>query len=111
MTETAARRNRPYAPRLVPEQRREQLLDLVLEIVDSDGVAGVSMDAVARRAGVTRPVVYSHFTDTNHMLRSSLDREGSERWPRSPMPCRATVTRTMPPRFTTCSTPTCAPWP
>jgi len=75
MTETAARRNRPYAPRLVPEQRREQLLDLVLEIVDSDGVAGVSMDAVARRAGVTRPVVYSHFTDTNHMLRSSLDRE------------------------------------
>jgi AcrR family transcriptional regulator len=33
------------------------------------------MDAVARRAGVTRPVVYSHFTDSNHMLRASLDRE------------------------------------
>jgi AcrR family transcriptional regulator len=75
MTETTARRNRPYAPRLSPEQRHEQLLDLVLEIVDADGVGGVSMDAVARRAGVTRPVVYSHFTDTNHMLRASLDRE------------------------------------
>ncbi len=75
MTEATARRNRPYAPRLSPEQRREQLLDLVLEIVDTDGVGGVSMDAVARRAGVSRPVVYSHFTDTNHMLRSSLDRE------------------------------------
>ena len=75
MTEAAARRNRPYAPRLLPAQRREQLLDLVLEIVDTDGVGGVSMDAVARRAGVTRPVVYSHFTDTDHMLRSSLDRE------------------------------------
>jgi AcrR family transcriptional regulator len=47
----------------------------VLEIIDTDGVGAVSMDAVARRAGVTRPVVYSQFTDTNHMLRSSLDRE------------------------------------
>ena len=75
MTGATTRRNRPYAPRLSPEQRREQLLDLVLEIIDDDGVRGVSMDAVARRAGVTRPVVYSHFTDTNHMLRSSLDRE------------------------------------
>jgi AcrR family transcriptional regulator len=75
MTEATARRNRPYAPRLSPEQRREQLLDLVLEIIDIDGVGAVNMDAVARRAGVTRPVVYSHFTDTNHMLRSCLDRE------------------------------------
>jgi AcrR family transcriptional regulator len=75
MTEATTRRNRPYAPRLSPEQRREQLLDLVLEIVDADGAGGVSMDAVARRAGVTRPVVYGHFTDANQMLRASLDRE------------------------------------
>ena len=75
MTEATARRNRPYAPRLSPAQRREQLLDIVLEIVDIDGYGAVSMDAVARRAGVSRPVVYSHFTDANHMLRSSLDRE------------------------------------
>jgi AcrR family transcriptional regulator len=75
MTETTTRRNRPYAPRLVPEQRREQLLDIVLEIIDTEGVGAVSMDAVARRAGVTRPVVYSQFTDANAMLRASLDRE------------------------------------
>jgi AcrR family transcriptional regulator len=75
MVETTARRNRPYAPRLMPEQRREQLLDVVLDIIDTDGVGAVSMDAVARRAGVTRPVVYNHFTDANDMLRSSLDRE------------------------------------
>jgi AcrR family transcriptional regulator len=75
MTEATARRNRPYAPRLLPEQRREQLLDIVLDVIDTDGVASVSMDAVARRAGVTRPVVYSQFTDANAMLRASLDRE------------------------------------
>jgi AcrR family transcriptional regulator len=75
MTETTTRRNRPYAPRLVPAQRREQLLDIVLDIIDTEGVGAVSMDAVARRAGVTRPVVYSQFTDANAMLRASLDRE------------------------------------
>ena len=75
MTEATARRNRPYAPRLLPEQRREQLLDIVLEIIDTEGVGAISMDAVARRAGVTRPVVYSQFTDANAMLRASLDRE------------------------------------
>ena len=75
MTQTTTRRNRPYAPRLLPEQRREQLLDIVLEIIDTEGVGAVSMDAVARRAGVTRPVVYSQFTDANAMLRASLDRE------------------------------------
>src|SRR5690242_15851159 len=75
MTETAARRNRPYAPRLLPEQRREQLLDIVLDLIDTEGVGAVSMDAVARRAGVTRPVVYNHFTDANALLRACLDRE------------------------------------
>jgi AcrR family transcriptional regulator len=73
--ETAVRRNRPYAPRLLPEERREQLLDIVLDVIDTDGVGAVSMDAVARRAGVTRPVVYGQFSDANAMLRACLDRE------------------------------------
>jgi AcrR family transcriptional regulator len=75
MTEATARRNRPYAPRLSPEQRREQILDVVLEIISTEGVGGVSVDAVARRIGVTRPVVYSQFADANDMLRGSLTRE------------------------------------
>jgi AcrR family transcriptional regulator len=75
MTEATVRRNRPYAPRLSPEQRREQLLDVVVDMINTDGVGAVSMDAVARCAGVTRPVVYSQFTGTGDMLRASLDRE------------------------------------
>jgi AcrR family transcriptional regulator len=75
MTEATARRNRPYAPRLSPAQRREQILDVVLEIISTEGVGAVSIDAVARRIGVTRPVVYGQFTDANDMLRASLKRE------------------------------------
>jgi AcrR family transcriptional regulator len=75
MPESAARRNRPYAPRLSPGQRREQLLDTVLEIICADGAGAVSVDAVARRCGVTRPVVYGQFADAGDMLRACLDRE------------------------------------
>jgi AcrR family transcriptional regulator len=58
-----------------PERRREQLLDVVLELICIDGVGAVNIDAVARRADVTRPVVYNHFTDSDDMLRACLDRE------------------------------------
>ncbi|QLY34375.1 TetR/AcrR family transcriptional regulator [Nocardia huaxiensis] len=58
-----------------PEERRDQLLDAVLKIIVEQGVHKVSMDTVAREVGVTRPVVYSVFTDADDMLRASLDRE------------------------------------
>ncbi|MFD8481546.1 TetR/AcrR family transcriptional regulator [Kitasatospora sp. NPDC059673] len=67
---------RPYAPRMAPAERREQLLDAALEIINCDGVAAVSVDAVAKAAGVTRPVVYGQFTDADHLLRALLEREG-----------------------------------
>ncbi|KZM68199.1 TetR/AcrR family transcriptional regulator [Nocardia terpenica] len=58
-----------------PEQRREQLLDAVLRIIVTQGVHKVSIDAVAREAAVSRPVVYRLFDDSDHLLRASLDRE------------------------------------
>ncbi|SDC19624.1 DNA-binding transcriptional regulator, AcrR family [Actinokineospora iranica] len=61
---------------MAPDQRREQLLDTALEIINTAGVAAVSVDAVAKAAGVTRPVVYGQFTDANHILRDLLRREG-----------------------------------
>lgn len=66
---------RPYAARMAPEQRREQLLDTVLRVIAEQGVHKVSIDVVAREAGVTRPVVYAHFADSDALLRASLDRE------------------------------------
>lgn len=58
-----------------PEERREQVLDEVLKIIVEQGIHKVSMDTVARELGITRPVVYSVFSDTDDMLRASLDRE------------------------------------
>lgn len=68
-------RRRPYSPRLPPEQRREQLLDAAIAIIARDGYAGVSIDAIAREAGVTRPVVYSVFDGLGPLLFALLDRQ------------------------------------
>jgi AcrR family transcriptional regulator len=59
------------------EQRREQLLDVTKAIVDAEGFHAVSIEAVARRAGISRPIVYGHFHDLHGLLEALVDREGS----------------------------------
>lgn len=69
------RRRRRYAPRLPPEERREQLLDAALRIITERGYGAVSIEAVAREVGVTRPVVYSSFPGLAVLLAALLRRE------------------------------------
>jgi AcrR family transcriptional regulator len=58
-----------------PEQRREQLLDAALSAILELGYSGVSIEAVARAAGVTRPVVYDHFPNLARLLHALVERE------------------------------------
>jgi AcrR family transcriptional regulator len=62
--------------RMSAAERREQLLDTTKAIVDEHGFHAVSIEAVARRAGVTRPIVYGHFGDLAGLLDALVDREG-----------------------------------
>jgi AcrR family transcriptional regulator len=55
--------------------RREQLLDVTKAIVSADGFHAVSIERVAREAGITRPVVYGHFGDLDGLLEALVDRE------------------------------------
>ena len=71
----AASSKRRYAPRLPPEERREQLLDATLELIVDGGYGAVSMEAVARAAGVTKPVVYDLFGTLGKLLEQLFDRE------------------------------------
>lgn len=56
--------------------RREQLLDATKALVDRSGFHAVSIEAVAREAGITRPIVYGHFRDLSGLLQALVDREG-----------------------------------
>jgi AcrR family transcriptional regulator len=58
-----------------PEQRREQLIDAALGVILEQGYSGVSIEAVAKAAGVTRPVVYDHFPNLARLLHALVERE------------------------------------
>ena len=56
-------------------ERREQLLDVTKELVGKQGFHDLSIEAIAKRAGITRPVVYAHFEDLDKLLSAMLERE------------------------------------
>jgi len=58
-------------------ERREQLLDATKRIVAERGFHAVSIEAVAREAGITRPIVYGHFHDLQGLLEALVEREAA----------------------------------
>jgi AcrR family transcriptional regulator len=65
----------PRTPRLAPVVRRRQLLDAALDVLAEGGFDAVTVEAVAQRAGVTRPVVYDLFGDLQGLMLALIDRE------------------------------------
>jgi AcrR family transcriptional regulator len=66
---------RKRAAHLGPERRRPEVLDAALELFLVGGYDGTSMQAVADKAGVTKPVVYACFDSKDELFRSLLRRE------------------------------------
>jgi AcrR family transcriptional regulator len=60
---------------MAPSARREQVMDAALRVIVEQGYAGVSIEAVARSAGVTRPVIYDHFPNLAALVQSLIERE------------------------------------
>jgi AcrR family transcriptional regulator len=60
---------------MAPDQRREQIVDAALRVIVEQGYEGVSIEAIARTAGVTRPVIYDHFRNLGQLLQSLIERE------------------------------------
>ncbi len=71
----AGARTRKYSPRRSREERREQLLDAALAIVDTQGFGAFSIEAVAREVSLAKTVVYASFDNPQELLRALVDRE------------------------------------
>ncbi len=65
---------RPRAEHLGPERRRPLVLDAAQRIFVERGYAGASMDELASRAGVTKPVVYELFGSKDGVFEACVDR-------------------------------------
>jgi AcrR family transcriptional regulator len=66
---------RKYSPRRPREERREQLLDAALRVLDTGGFGGLSVEGIAREAGLAKTVVYDSFGGREPLLKALLDRE------------------------------------
>jgi AcrR family transcriptional regulator len=62
--------------RLPADQRRQQLLDVAREVFAEGGFHATSMDEVAVRAGVTKPVLYQHFPSKRALYMELLQDTG-----------------------------------
>ena len=59
--------------RLPATERRQSILDAALSILSKKGYAGMTTAEVARRVGVSEPILYRHFSSKRVLLRALLD--------------------------------------
>lgn len=60
-------------PRMPRAQRRTQLLELATRVFTQKGFQGTSMDDIAFAAGVTKPVLYQHFSSKETLYVEVID--------------------------------------
>jgi AcrR family transcriptional regulator len=67
--------NKPIRKRLSTEARCTQLLDVTRELILEHGLNSFTMELLARKAGVSNPLVYKYFSTRLVLLQSLLQRE------------------------------------
>ncbi len=60
--------------RLSSKLRQEQILDITLEIIAENGLAGVNLSEIAQRVGVVPSALYRHFENKEALIDALLDR-------------------------------------
>ena len=76
MKDLASRKPTRAGARLPRGERREQLLEAASEIYVDRGFHAAGMDEIAERAGVSKPVLYQHFTSKLDLYLAVLQLHG-----------------------------------
>jgi AcrR family transcriptional regulator len=63
--------------RLSAPARREQILDVALDVFANSGFHGASMNYIAEAAGVTKPVLYQHFDSKRDLYQALIEEVGN----------------------------------
>jgi AcrR family transcriptional regulator len=61
--------------RMSADERRRQILAVTKRLADAEGFHALSLERVAREAGITRPIVYQHFGDLNGLMAALVETE------------------------------------
>ena len=65
----------PYRRRMTGAERRDQLIDVARSCFAEKGFDGTSIEEIAARAGVSKPVIYEHFGGKEGLYAVVVDRE------------------------------------
>lgn len=63
--------------------RTEAILAAALEVFLREGYGAASVDAIVKRAGVSKATVYRHFADKDALLEAALESSAAEAWGRA----------------------------
>jgi AcrR family transcriptional regulator len=74
----------PAGARLAPADRHRHLIEVARAIVEQRGTAALSMETVAKEAGVSRALVYAYFDNRAGLIRALWD-ELADIWAVEPM--------------------------
>lgn len=64
--------------RMSRAEREQQILDVALAVFAERGFREASMEAVAERAGITKPVLYTHFGSKDGLLLACIEHVRAE---------------------------------
>ena len=64
-------------PRLTAQERRTQIMDSATGLILGRGLAHCSLDEVAVAAGISKALIYRHFSSRDELLKALLEREFS----------------------------------
>jgi AcrR family transcriptional regulator len=76
-TTAAGKPRKDGRSRMTGKERREQLLDIGRTVFAAKGFDGTSVEEIADKAGVSKPVVYEHFGGKEGLYAVVVDREVS----------------------------------
>ena len=75
---TVDAQGRERGPRMARDQRRAQVLRIAQELFASEGYHHVSMDDIAERAQVSKPVLYRHFPSKLDLYLAVVNQRGND---------------------------------
>src|SRR5699024_3712577 len=75
---TVDREGRGRGPRMSRDDRRAQVLSVAQELFSTEGYHHVSMDDIADRAAVSKPVLYRHFPSKLDLYGAVVDERAGE---------------------------------
>ncbi|MBO3094056.1 TetR/AcrR family transcriptional regulator [Cellulomonas dongxiuzhuiae] len=70
--------SRARGRRMARAERRSQLLTIALDLFATEGFHHVSMDDIAERAQVSKPVLYRHFPSKLDLYLAVVDQQGAD---------------------------------